>query len=205
MLQKLVPWDSATEPDLVAIATIISDWREGITLPPNQTPASQQRASKKARPAEVNTESTPRPLQVPQPVFTAVPCSVPLPHPQPRLVMHGPHQGSQPIFTTGSRSLPLPQPQPQPVVSHVAGTSVCISYCYSLNLASDDENVFMTGAQYPAYPYTHAPTQNLGEAYSVASTQHPQSPLQAAPLHWRTLHQEKAFGSRAPIVNPHTT
>jgi len=70
-LQKLVPWDSASESDLDQIITIINDWRESVAIVIPTTPTSQQRARKKPR------SGVEQPAVTLQPVFSAFPSRIP--------------------------------------------------------------------------------------------------------------------------------
>ena len=68
LLQKLVPWDSATESDLEELLAAINDWRESAAIVIPTTPTSQRRACKKIR-ADLTTPHPTRPIM--QPNFTS--------------------------------------------------------------------------------------------------------------------------------------
>ena len=62
-LQKLVPWNSATEYDLEELLIVINDWCESASIVVPTTPTSQRHACKKTRADQPTNLTTPQPAR----------------------------------------------------------------------------------------------------------------------------------------------
>ena len=191
LLQKLVPWDSATESDLEEVLAAINDWRDSAAIVIPTTPTSQCCARKKTRADQPTHLTTPQPAcPVMQPNFTS------------RLTPRPTQPTIQPTFTS---HFWLPQPahlsqQPAMYINPFADENVFQTprpptqsyHPYIPELSSYAAPVFSPSVpptlHTPYNPYQHVLTPAYARPHHYspfASSGLSQTPNSSTPVHQR--------------------